>query len=242
MGSLSAAIAPLLGGLFLEQSGFGNLLLGAATLTLLSFVPFVFTPEHREGMDLDFRTFLSDYGRGDLATHSLYGALVMGQTVVWPLYLAIKLGGALNIGGAGTVLALGSGAASLFAGGAAAKFGRARIASVTALLVGGSFLVMSIVVEPALAFAVSALNGIFFKAMSVPIMSSAIDHSRNSDVLEYYIVKDLALSAGKLLVLGLFAVFFTHLQLETAFYAAFGLLALLSVSMPAAAHLMMDKD
>ncbi len=76
--SLSSIIAPLIGAGIIASSGFELLFTVTITGILMSFLPLALTPEHRDGMSLNLRDFLSDYRWSDFVVFLVTGSAMVG--------------------------------------------------------------------------------------------------------------------------------------------------------------------
>lgn len=110
--------------------------------------------------------------------------------------------GSAAIGGAGSVLSLGSGLASITVGQMATPDNRTRFILIGGILTAGSYLVMQTVTGPLLALAVSGWNGIAYNLINVPVYSTAMEHAEKTGLLSYFTMREMALSVGRLLALG----------------------------------------
>ncbi|MBC5793253.1 MAG: MFS transporter [Nanohaloarchaea archaeon] len=197
MPSLASIFSPVVGGLILAVFGFPTLFLFTASIVGSSFLPFLFSDEHRDGMDYSILEFISEAELRDFATFAVKGANSIAKKVLWPLYLAVVLQGSVNIGGAGSFLSLGSAFTSVMIGKLLTESNRTLVITGGTAVASLSYLLMSLVTEPTAAFMISALNGLSYTAISIPIYSKAMDHSEQSDVIEYFALREIALSIGR---------------------------------------------
>ncbi|MFB6209291.1 MAG: hypothetical protein ABEJ56_04105 [Candidatus Nanohaloarchaea archaeon] len=191
-----------------------------------SFLPFLLTSEHYSGLDLDLIEFLKDARLADYLTFYFKGINSIGKKAVWPAYLALVIGGSLNIGGAGSFQALGAAITSIFIGKIVDNQNRSRVIIGSVIIASGTYILMSFVTVPVTAFIVSLLNGLSYTAASVPIYSSALDHAEQEDLIEYFAVREFALGLGRVSILLLALGFFTLLEGEMKFLASFSSIAL----------------
>ncbi len=232
MSSLAAAISPFLGGLLLAVFNFNILFLIATFMILVSFLPFVFNSEHKDGMGSDFTEFIKRFSKADFGTFYIAGSIFLGKMLVWPFYLATFIEGSVSIGGAGSIVAISSGIASAFVGKISDKYGKVRVVTIASVITALSYIGMSLVITPLQAFLISAVNGLSFTIFNVPIFSTAMDHSQHSDKLEYFAVREIALTLGRLTLLALFTITFLTLELKNSFTVSFTILAALSILLP----------
>lgn len=225
MPSLASIFSPIVGGMILTISGFSTLFLSSAVFVGASFLPFIFSKEHYSGLDVNFKEFLSDYNLKDFSTFYLKGIDSMGKKMLWPAYLALIIGGSLNIGGAGSFRALGAAFTSIFIGEITNSQNKSKIIFTGVLLAASTYLMMSFVTTPFYAFLVSLINGLSFTAASVPIYSTAINHAEKGDLIEYFAVREVALSLGRVSIILLSILAFSMVEGEMRFLITFGFVA-----------------
>jgi MFS family permease len=232
MSSLAAAISPFLGGLVLASFNFNALFLIATLIILFSFIPFFFSKRHREGMESNIMDFAKSFPKADFATFYAAGAIFLGKMLVWPFYLATFIQGSISIGGAGSIIAITSGITSAFIGKISSKYGKVRIVGIASMITAFTYLVMSIVSTPMQAFVISGLNGLSFTIFNVPIFSTAMDHSQHKDKLEYFALREIAITLGRITLLLIFTVVFFTFSIKSSFLISFSILALFSIILP----------
>lgn len=214
MPTLASMISPVIGGLILASYSFDALFLVAACLIGLSFMPFLFSREHREGMDVNPRTFFSVEYFNDFMTYTFKGAQSMVKKVLWPLYLALVIGGSVNIGSAGSLLALGSAIASIGLGEYTDDSNRGQVILSGVAATSFTFILMSFVTSAVTAAIVSFINGIGRTAISLPIYSRAMDRAEEKDYVEYFAFREIGLSTGRTFSLLAFLLIFMYLPNE----------------------------
>lgn len=227
MPTLAAMLAPTVGGLILSLYSFDLLFLAATGLIGLSFTPFLFSDEHKEGMDMNPKSFLSMEYFDDFMTYTFKGAQSMVKKVLWPLYLALVIQGSVNIGGAGSLLALGSAIASISLGKFTDDSNRNEVILSGVAVTSLTFIAMSFVATPLVSFIVSFFNGLGRTAISLPVYSRAMDRAEEEDYVEYFAFREMGLSTGRTLSLISFMLIFMYLpnQFLLGFtYAAISLL------------------
>lgn len=197
MPSIASIFSPVVGGMILALSSFNALFLTSALLVSTSFLPFIFTREHYSGMDINFKDFLSDYNYKDFLTFYFKGFNSIGKKMLWPAYLALIIGGSLNIGGAGGFRALGAAVTSIFIGKLTNSDNRKKVIGGGVSIAAISYILMGFLTTPLTAFFVSLVNGLSYTAASVPIYSKALDHAEEEDLIEYFAVREVALGLGR---------------------------------------------
>lgn len=208
MPTLASLFAPTLGGLVLYAYSFEALFIATAMVIGLSFVPFLFSREHRDGMDVNALFFFDRSHVKDFLLFFTKGSKSMGRKVLWPLYLAIVIKSSATIGGAGSLVALGSAATSIGIGELTDNKNRDRVISAGILISFVTFLLMSQVASAESAFLLSFLSGIGSTAISLPIYSRVMDKAEEEDYISYFAFREIGLSLGRTSVLlALFAAF-----------------------------------
>jgi len=225
MPSLASIFSPVVGGLILSVFSFGALFLSSALLVGASFLPYIFSREHYSGLELNLREFLSEYSMNDFATFYFKGINSIGKKVFWPAYLALIIGGSLNIGGAGSFRALGAALTSVFIGSMVNSENRSRVIIGSVVIASVTYLLMSFVTAPLTAFIVSLVNGLSYTAASVPIYSSALDHAEEEDIIEYFAIREFALGLGRVSILIMGLALFTYFEGSMRFMASFSAVA-----------------
>lgn len=226
MPSLASISAPIVGGMILAISSFETLFAVTLGLIALSFLPFLLTKEHYTGMDLNFREFLSEFGSIDFLTFFFRGFNSMGKKMLWPAYLAVIIGGSLNIGGAGSFRALGSAVTSIAIGQIAKDGNRSKIISVGMLIASITYLLMASVTAPLTAFLISLINGLSYTAASIPIFSRAMDHAEKEDLIEYFALREFSLGLGRTTIILATIGIFKVLEGRIRFLLSFSLVAI----------------
>ncbi|MDY6771097.1 MAG: MFS transporter, partial [Candidatus Nanohaloarchaea archaeon] len=186
MPALAAVIAPFFGGTVIAVYGFEALFLLGATVMGASFVPFIFSDEHFEGGDHALSTVFNREHLSQFLTFFFQGVTSIGKMVLWPLYLALVVGGALNIGGAGSVMALGGAAVSVLIGKEVDGGDRFTVLAVGGLVFGFTWFAMSFITTPVQAFVISFINGMVAYTVRIPIYTEVIEDAEKSDLLEYF--------------------------------------------------------
>ncbi|MFQ3275064.1 MAG: MFS family permease [Candidatus Nanohaloarchaea archaeon] len=225
MPSLASISAPIIGGMILAISSFQVLFGATVGLIALSFLPFLLTQEHYTGMDLNLREFISEFGLTDFMTFFFKGFNSMGKKMLWPAYLAVIIGGSLNIGGAGSFRALGSVITSIGIGRIANDGNRSRIVVTGMIIAAGTYMLMASVTTPTAAFLISLVNGLSYTAASIPIYSRAMAHAEKEDLIEYFALREFALGLGRTAIILATIGIFTVLEGRIRFLLSFSVVA-----------------
>lgn len=201
MPTLASMLSPFVGGLVLAVYSFNALFLLSALLIALSFMPFMLSREHHEGMEMSPKSFFNRKHLDDFLTYFSQGVHSAGEKVLWPLFLALVIKESASIGAAGSMMSLGSAVTSIVLGKHTNEDNRGKILAIGAFLTALSYALMSQVASPLTAFLVSGFSGLTYTAMSIPIYSRAMDRAEKEDYLEYFAFREISLSIGRLTVL-----------------------------------------
>lgn len=221
--SLASVAAPGLGGIVLFLTSFDVLFVFAGSLMFLSFGPFILSSEHSEGMSTDIGDVFNFEMVFDFATFFFKGFIYFLETVLWPLYLALVIGGSLDIGFIGTVYALGAAVASLLVGRYMNTENKNWFLYSSGVLAAIATLGMAFVESSLPGFVVASLHGIAFTALSMSIYSSGIKRAQRTDIIEYFAFREISLALGRIAALGL--VFLIFYYVGENFLYAFSVIA-----------------
>lgn len=234
MPELAAVIAPLLGGGLITLYGFELLFLAVILLVVASFVPFLFSDDHYDGMDANLSAVFNRDHALDFATFVFNGMQSIGRRVVWPLYLAVIVTGALNIGGAGSAMALGGAVFSLLLGSFVDHHSKARIMVAGGLVTAATWVGMAFVTTPLQAVLISFVNGVIVLLPRLTLYSGVLDVAEHEDIVEYFAMREVGLCTGRITALAAVGFAFTQFNTQIAFLVSFGLVAAGSLGMAVA--------
>lgn len=229
MSSLAAIIGPAFGGVLIAAFGFELLFLIVVLLFGISFIPLLFSPEHHRGMDQPLDDIVSMENVPDVLTFIVRGITHGGKLVVWPLYLALVIGGSLSIGGAGALMALGNAVASAGVGLLLDEDNWGTLLEVGSALFAVSWVLMAFVATPLHAFMVAFANGLLVYMVRVPVFSQSITNARERDILEYGVMRQSGLGIGRLLIIAVLFAAFQAFPQATAFLVGFAVVAAAAV-------------
>lgn len=226
MPMIGSVLSPFIGGLIIAVASFEVLFLTAAALVMVSYLPFLLTREHYSGTETGFTSFFTHEYRMDFLAFITNGAASIGRKVVWPLYLAVILNESLQIGGAGSLLALGGAITSMALGQYTEPDNRDRVLATGGILVAISFLTMIAVTSPITAFLVSFFNGAVYVVATLPLYSKVIGAAEHEDIIGYFVFREIGLCTGRVLTLiGLIALFIMISESAAFTYGLVGIAA-----------------
>lgn len=222
---IASVVSPFIGGLIIAVYGFNVLFLFAAATIAASYAPFIFSREHYAGMETQPDTIFSWNHLNDFLTFYFRGVNSMGKKVVWPLYLAVVVTGALNIGGIGSVMALGGALVSIVLGAYVTPENRFRVLILGSVVMAASWLVMAFVTTPVQAFILSFINGLVYVVTGLPIYATVLENAEKEDIIEYFAFREISLCIGRVSILLAITAVFLYLPETQAFVAGFALIA-----------------
>lgn len=229
MPKVAAILSPLFGGMILSVFGF-EVLFGAATaLVAVSYLPFLFSGEHFSGMDAEVRTVFNRRHATDFFTYFFRGITGLYGKVLWPLYVAVVIGGSLNIGGVGSIMSIGGVVAALIIGRIVTADNRGSIMILGGIITAATFIASAFIATPHTAFLISFINGVSFLAIAIPLYSAVMKNATREDIIEYVAFREIALCCGRVTYLLISVAVFTLLPSSTAFLTGFSLLAITAV-------------
>lgn len=212
--------------MILSIYSFETLFLVTMGLLFVSYLPLFLSEEHHEGMNVDKYKIVNAGHLKDSVTFFFWGFSSIGKILVWPLFLALIITGALNIGGAGSLRAVGVFLVSIFLGRFIDQGNKYKVLLSGSLVFAVTWVLMAFVATPLQAFAVSFFNGIFSVVYNIPLFAEILEKADREDVLEYFTFREIVLNLGRMTSLGTFFILFTTFELNTAFLLAFFLVAL----------------
>lgn len=225
MPSIASIFAPLIGGVTLYLFSFSVLFFATAGLMLVSFIPFAYSSENKKGMETSFDNFATKDMVVDFFTYFFEGAHSVGERILWPIYLAVIIGGSLNIGGAGSMIALGGAVTSIMVGKHTDPGNRSKVLMTGALLSAITLLLMSQVTTITTALLVSVIHGLTYKMVNLPIFSGAVRRAQQKeDLIEYFVIRQMAFGVGKVLFIALIAGIYL-VGAESLFFYGFTIIA-----------------
>lgn len=201
LNNLSSIVPPLIGGSVIALFGFNTLFIAATALIFLSFMPFLFSRDHHDGMDVDIGDI---FNRDHLEEYVLFvfmGVLHLGKLLVWPLALALIISESVTIGWAGSLRALGAAVFSVYLGSKVDESSEKAYMLYGGALFAVTWLVMGTITGPVQALAISFLNGLLYLSLNVPVMSSVVEAADREDILEYFAFREIGLASGRVLFL-----------------------------------------
>ncbi len=212
---IASVLSPFIGGMIIELFTFNVLFLFTVLLIMLSYLPFLLSREHHSGMQVSPGDIFNRDHLTDFLVFAARGANGMGEKVLWPLYLAVVVTGALNIGGAGSIMALGGAVTSIALGKYITADTRSQVLVTGATITAATWIAMAFVTTPLHAFVISFINGLVYFVTTIPLYSEVLERAEQEDIIEYFAFREIALCTGRLIILGVFAAVFLYAPQNT---------------------------
>lgn len=197
MPELAAVISPFLGGAIIALQGFNMLYTYAAFTVLASYFPFIYSKERHSGMETSIAQIYNRKHLTDFATFFFQGTIHLGRMMIWPLYLAIIITGAMDIGAIGSLMALGSAIMSITSGKLVDKIETNKIVMIGGLIFSITWLVMSQVTTTQQALIIAFLNGLLSFTINLPVFTKVMENAEKEDILQYLALREIGLATGR---------------------------------------------
>ncbi len=226
---IATIISPFIGGIISNNYGFNTLFLAVILVISVSFIPFLFSFEHFDGMNYSIKKYFSREYLKDFITYSIQGVNFTGFFELWPLYFGLIITGTLNLGAMGSLRALGGALASLFLGKFLKKQNRIKALKAGVAGFAVTWILMSMITTPLIGFFVSFLNEMMMRTTEIPIFSGIIGIAENDDRLEYFAFREMAIATGRTFILLFMTFMFYFFGKTTSFTVGFIFIALLTL-------------
>ncbi|WEL23792.1 hypothetical protein [Candidatus Nanohalovita haloferacivicina] len=228
--NISRILAPVTGGVILNQLGFSFLVSTSIAFFLLSAVVLFRSEDHRDPLDYDIKDVVKQNYAKTFPVFFFRGILNSAAVTAFALFTFFFIGSEIDAGAVAAIDNIGLLAVALISGKLSQRFGRAKIITAGLLSSSAIHFLRTIVSTPAQALAVSGIGGVVFMMYEVPLFSDFADVAEDEDVLEFYTVKRIIFKAGQITTIGLITGIGLHSGLKQGFQAAFILAGLVSAS------------
>lgn len=229
--SISRVIAPLIGGIVFAAVGFQTLAMIAIGILLLSIIPLMTTEDHRDPMDYNFSQILKDEYRDNVPIFVIRGIQAVTAVQIFGLFVFYLIGGSFDVGGARALDSLGFVITGLLIGRMVADRGGDLFVKIGCTGAAAAHFLRAFLYTPIQVFTVSLLGGIFFQIYHVPLYSRFADEAEKEEVLEFYTLRKIFVSAGNILTVSAMFIFYSLYGLRAGFTASFVLAGLSSLAM-----------
>ena len=203
--------APLIGGLVIALVGFETLLVVVLFLVVASTFP-IFSMCHHERhfvppLKMIFRDFFSKGFRKDLIAFLGAGSQNVGAAIVWPIFLFTIVGSFAGLGALTSGVVLISILVTLWLGRLVDKRGKRRVLRAGAYSQSALWGVRAFTSTVPQAFVAQAAARIAAEFLWIPFDTIVYANASAGNPFEYVILREWALNLGRLLMLGLVAIF-----------------------------------
>ncbi len=224
---IAAIVAPLLGAIVLETMGFNTLFTMAIILLLASVAPLFVTGD----MKTVFRFKLGEtrlrprsrIERKFATDFLLRGSVFMVETVLWPIWIFIKLSSLLDVGLAVTISGLGIAFITLVMGRASDRTDKIRLMKACGFLYSVVWFLRIFLTGILEIFILSFLGGVFMAAVALTMFASFCNFARDKNTLSSVVFREMWLNMARIIPL---LVLLTMVQ---KFEFAFGMAGILSL-------------
>ncbi len=225
--SFLGIIAPMIGGLVLENYSFATLAILGLLSTVISLIPFFFLPPLKEEYTWTFKEtlqyFFHPFNRNMVVAYMSDGLANIVQLIFWPLFIFILLDEKYQAVGYITAAIILTGVIlRLFIGQLLDKFNKTKLVKVGTILNSTAWLLKVAVVSTLQIFFVS-----IYHALAMIVLRTSLDTlvyekaaDRGHYIDEYTVIKEMAIHLGKIIGLLLIALLLLFFPLQVSFVIA----------------------
>ncbi len=225
--SFLGIIAPMIGGLVMENYSFAVLAVIGLLFSFLSLIPFFFLPTLKEEYTWTFKEtlqyFFHPFNRNMVTAYMSDGLANIVQLVFWPLFIFMLLDEKYqSVGYITAAIVLFGVILRLFIGQLLDKFKKTKLVKVGTILNSTAWLLKVVVVSTLQIFFVS-----IYHALAMIVLRTSLDTlfyekaaDRGHYVDEYTVIKEMAIHLGKVLGLLLIALLLLFFPLQISFIIA----------------------
>lgn len=229
--SISRIIAPVAGGVIFAGMGFGVLLSVTIVILILSIIPLLRSGDHRDPLDYNMKQLISQEYLKTVPLFVARGMQSITAVGIFGIFVYTVIGGSIDVGGARALDSLGFVLTGLIVGKFASEMDKNIFVGIGCFGASLAYFVRGFLTTPLQVFLVSFVGGIFFQIYHVPIYSSFADEAEDTDILEFYTVRETFLSLGKITSVSTLAGIFLLFDMQTAFTATFALAGIATIIM-----------
>ena len=205
--SLVAIVAPLIGGLVVENWGWATLFVAVSILILASNLPMVTTPEKFKPKPFSYwhayrRLFYAENRR------NFFGFLGFGEElivlVIWPVFIYTIVSDFLSIGSLVAGATLVTTLVLLYVGrmtDSSAKTSRRSLLKIGSIFYAAAWWLRLLALTPLAVFLVDTLSRITKNVIIVPMMAMTYDHAGETSVMKTVVFFEMSLVVGKILAI-----------------------------------------
>lgn len=227
LGSLLSIIAPVIGGFLMDKWGLTVLSIVSLLVAITSIVPFWFLPQTKEQVTWKyketFKYFFHPFNRRMVVAYMSDGAVGIVNGVFWPLFIFTVMDEKFKAVGliTGGILLAGV-VVRLMLGGMLDKFQKVKLVKVGTILNSTAWLI-KVAVSTALHIFLTSI----YHTMALIVLRTSLDtliYERAADrghyIDEYTLIKEMAMHAGKIIILLVIAGLLVLFPIQATFILA----------------------
>ena len=222
---LPALLGPLLGGIIIQQYGFLATFIVASIILVCGALLLLLSEDHHEPFDVDWNRVLSrQYWR--LAPYYYWkGIWMISNTVFWPFLMYTILGGYIQLGIIATVLSIVTVIVTVLMGRVGDRIGHFRLLKYSIPFESVSWFVRHMVTTTSHVYGVIFMQGLSHGASQSSL--GAVDYKYVGEHhIEYFIVREMFISIGRLLGVLIFMFFGYQILFSTVGILSFSIFLL----------------
>lgn len=200
--SLSAALAPVVGGLVIAFGGFPALFVLVSVLIVVSNLPMLTTPEKASQATVPYgasvRRVFKPANRRHLLSFLGFGEEIVAL-VLWPIFIALKVPDLLSIGAIITLAMVVKLLVTLYVGGLVDEGARMPVLRNGVIFTLGSWVIRPLVAGGLGVFLFDSFYRVAKNMTLVPMTATIYDNAQQRDGVEYIVFFEMALALGKIL-------------------------------------------
>ena len=199
--SLAHLAAPLLGALILATLGFTVLFLIVISMLLLSIAPLFLANVYSGAYAFKLSEAKLVIDRRFLLQFFLLGILVIGEGVLWPVFIYTSLQSFLHVGAAAAITALGISFFTLLYGKIVDESDRKRLMRIGTIAYAVTWIGRVFVTTPLEVYFASFLGAMFAAVVMVHIFANFTEFVRGKNILQCTVFRELWFSIGQIVLL-----------------------------------------
>ncbi len=198
--SVAVIVAPLLGGIVLSYYSFNVLVLAVVALILVSIVPFFMTKDRIVEAIKGWKAAFSKQNYVHFNQHFIFGPLLVCASA-WAIYLFYIFDEYLYIGAISTAMGVCSAIFILWIGKMSDSKQRRAVIKIGAVANAIMWAFAFFAVSMWAVIAASLLQGFFYTMIALPLFTSACNTAAKQNTVEFMVMRETALCAGRVLAL-----------------------------------------
>lgn len=232
--SAAQMIAPLFGGLLIQESGFQYAFWIGSTLAFLAIVPLFFFPTRNISHGLRLRSLAPFFKERELLPFNIsgigYAMEIIIRGVVWPLFIFIAIGTFAEFGGIISIGMIATAVVTYFLG-SLSDYGKRRNI-ITWTTVGSAFIwfARTVITQPALIVGTHIFGNVVNSGLTVAWTSQYYKITKTvSDAAGFIISREMLYNATRVIFIPILIVIANYTTTATFFSISFAIAALVSL-------------